>query len=596
MTARIWLTTAVITAATAIAVSDESDTTEQPRLLVPARVLRPAPAPEADDDSEPEAAMTDTATEDMSGGVSPQYQSRRIPQPRVAPEEPYVRFVLPLPGQPVLVEASLTIDGLPFRMIREQRVGQILAELAKPPEVDVVNPEVAETTTTGVESTEDAASDSPAETKPAEETDVTAGADSPDEAEEPAETDPAAEEASESEEDAPPSAPPRDNSITGRLRRYAAATRRTPTRDEVRWLLTNWADGPTLLLLNENFQRIRGRQMPVFKILDRDEDGVLSDVELAQVQATLLRYDRDQNDLLSFAEIAAAADRTPDPTKVARVPPPMIPLADLANPQAWQRLIECYSTNDVDGNQQWQARFDADGSGSIDESELARLQTMDSDIRLDVAFDSNNAADSEIEVVDIVSSLGQVSAEIRGGAVLLQISGTLVEFSAVQMETGSGSDQVSMGAVRDGYPMLPELDLNNDGRLTLRELWHVPELLSAFDGDQDGQITHGELPQTLRVSFGYGPTVHEHLATVRSVHPPASGPKVTPPDWFVRSDVNADGDLTVREFLGNKEQFAKLDFDGDGLLSAAEAARSEKEKAESKTVPVKPPDEKPTTD
>ena len=37
------------------------------------------------------------------------------------------------------------------------------------------------------------------------------------------------------------------------------------------------------------------------------------------------------------------------------------------------------------------------------------------------------------------------------------------------------SDQISIGAVNDGYPMLPDLDPNDDGRLTVRELRGVPE-------------------------------------------------------------------------------------------------------------------------
>jgi hypothetical protein len=36
-------------------------------------------------------------------------------------------------------------------------------------------------------------------------------------------------------------------------------------------------------------------------------------------------------------------------------------------------------------------------------------------------------------------------------------------------------------------------------------------------------------------------------------------------------DRNADGDLSLREFPGTREQFARLDANGDGLIDAAEA-------------------------
>jgi hypothetical protein len=47
-------------------------------------------------------------------------------------------------------------------------------------------------------------------------------------------------------------------------------------------------------------------------------------------------------------------------------------------------------------------------------------------------------------------------------------------------------------------------------------------------------------------------------------------------------DVNGDGDVSRREFLGTEEEFLRLDADGDGLISASEAEASKKEKVKSK--------------
>ena len=57
------------------------------------------------------------------------------------------------------------------------------------------------------------------------------------------------------------------------------------------------------------------------------------------------------------------------------------------------------------------------------------------------------------------------------------------------------------------------------------------------------------------------------------------------PEWFRRMDRNQDGDVSVREFLGTSTQFAALDTDQDGLMSASEAEVAEKAEAAEKTEP-----------
>jgi Ca2+-binding EF-hand superfamily protein len=165
--------------------------------------------------------------------------------------------------------------------------------------------------------------------------------------------------------------------------------------------------------------------------------------------------------------------------------------------------------------------------------------------------------------------------------------------SAIQLQTG---DQVSLGAVSDGYPMLPVLDPNDDGRFTIRELRGITKALEQFDVDGDGQIQKEELRPTIRVSFGLGATVHQALAGVRRVHPAGAPPK-TGPEWFVRMDRNKDHDLTRQEFPGTDEQFQQLDADKDDLVSSEEALEFDRltsPPASSETeTETKPPNEPP---
>src|SRR5262249_5421052 len=45
------------------------------------------------------------------------------------------------------------------------------------------------------------------------------------------------------------------------------------------------------------------------------------------------------------------------------------------------------------------------------------------------------------------------------------------------------------------------------------------------------------------------------------------------PLWFRKMDKNGDGDVSFTEFLGTREEFNRIDTDGDGLIDADEAER-----------------------
>ena len=52
------------------------------------------------------------------------------------------------------------------------------------------------------------------------------------------------------------------------------------------------------------------------------------------------------------------------------------------------------------------------------------------------------------------------------------------------------------------------------------------------------------------------------------------------PLWFRRMDVNGDGDVSRREWLGSEEDFRRIDTDGDGLISLEEAEAYERKMRE----------------
>lgn len=509
----------------ALANGDAFDSTDQEpaKWSVPVRVF---PAERNRKDSAAETAQPQMGRQPPApaAGLPPQYQTtRRLRAGRdVLAGDHSLRFIVSLVERPIVVDAHMTTDGEPFPVLREGRIDQLLRQLAEPAQA------VADRSAASSNSQPQSGGPVP--------------------------------ELAES--------PPRpDNPILARLRRYASATNRPPSRDEIRWLLANWASGPTVLWLDENYQRVRANASPLFKILDREGDAVLSSEEIRSAAEVLWKCDTNQDEVVSLVEINKAAERTPDNFTDATEAPPLLVLEQLTVAQMFQRLCEAYRAP--------LRRFDQDGDGAVSESELSELHAAQADVIVQVAFDSKDPSRSRLQVTAIDKSLGDTEPVVRESSITFLSARTLLECSAVQFENVPASDQVSLGAVRDGYPMLPGIDANEDGRLTIREVRLLSKRLATFDRDGDGRITRAELPPTLRVSFGLGPTVHRHLATVRGVRPTTPPPSVRPPEWFTRMDRNEDGDVSPREFLGDKEQFAALDTDKDELISVAEANAGE---------------------
>lgn len=182
------------------------------------------------------------------------------------------------------------------------------------------------------------------------------------------------------------------------------------------------------------------------------------------------------------------------------------------------------------------AEFDANADGTLDAKELAAPKASQFQQLLSIADHDDSKTLSKKELIGWLDLQGQIAR----GCVLLTL-----------LDHGRGLFEV--------------LDADRDGGLGVRELRTAWERLTAAGCVTDGKFDRAKLPRHLHGCISHG-------------HPQATlgKPVRSGPAWFTAMDRNGDGDVSKREFTGPADVFAKLDTDGDGLLSAKEAEQAKK--------------------
>jgi len=136
--------------------------------------------------------------------------------------------------------------------------------------------------------------------------------------------------------------------------------------------------------------------------------------------------------------------------------------------------------------------------------------------------------------------------------------------------------------VSDGGRSLFELlDTDRDNKLSIQELraaWgRIEPLCSKGEG-----LAQAGLPRSLRITLSQGNAVSVNrfnfFGTGQQPLPARKAKRV--PEWFTKLDLNNDGVVSPREWLGSRETFDEIDTDKDGLISAEEAEAYDKKKRE----------------
>jgi Ca2+-binding EF-hand superfamily protein len=140
---------------------------------------------------------------------------------------------------------------------------------------------------------------------------------------------------------------------------------------------------------------------------------------------------------------------------------------------------------------------------------------------------------------------------------------------------------VSLALSDESRGLFDLLDVNRDGRLSVREMRAAPALIAKLDRAGKGYLTRADLPASYRLTVRRGPagaTSDDYGAVLAAIYGGSSKAEThraptAGPLWFRKMDKNGDGDVSRREWLGSEELFRQIDTDGDGLISAAEAER-----------------------
>jgi Ca2+-binding EF-hand superfamily protein len=303
-----------------------------------------------------------------------------------------------------------------------------------------------------------------------------------------------------------------------------------------------------------------GLDRDVFKELDTNKDGELDRVELMK----LLRRPPDIEAVVRLGKIGTKES----PTDTVAPGGKARELASAVRPGTAGTLlitlgdsqIDLRRTDAVTGATDEQLKAQAD---ALRQQYVARLKEADSQGRGYVEL-------SDLKKPQFIQLQTLFTLADRDGDGKLTEAEVEAWFNLQEKAVGS---YVSLAVTENGKGLFEILDANRDGSLGLRELRTAWERLKPYDRNGDGCISREEIPRQFQLTLGLG----QAAAFARPLAGPGMGQPTAVtargPVWFRKMDRNGDGDVSLREFLGTREEFDKIDTDHDGLISVEEAER-----------------------
>lgn len=360
------------------------------------------------------------------------------------------------------------------------------------------------------------------------------------------------------------------------------------------WLGRNGGRSATSLRVrsSRSFRALGGLHSRLWQVVDADDDGQLSSNELQQAASRLFLLDTDDDRVVDNSELLSLRDqlnsannrtnRFSRQTKRDAV----MHLRDRRDARELDYVLsDLYAPRQYLSPESFPARrrlfeeLDADEDQTLDAQELEAICDVEPHARLAVNFHADSEdtiPGGELTVIEQAAEIVAVVTPSSSEATLITSDMQLVMIaddrsSNQQDQSLVTSAQLSLMVHDRVDGLFQALDIDANGRLGEREIATVAARIREFDEDGDGRLQADELPYSMIVAFSRGGAANERSFYVPRV-PILSTITNGQQNWFVHADLNGDGDVSRREFLGSADQFAALDTSGDGFVSADEAA------------------------